>query len=734
MVNISDTDQEAAFFDTPRGTHKQATQAMGGDVMRGLIETVTNVDDSYSRLEGLGEQPAGSILIEIERSRSGNTIIVKDRAEGMSYQEMMTKLREKGAKSSGFQEGANVRGNLGFGVKDLVGLGRFQVESIKGEWYSCFSVNADTMLNRDETKERRATPEDKKRLGVRSNGTCVTMHINRQLRFPNREHLEDMIRNHFALRLINQSDRRQVRLKDSTNGDSKPITYLHPKREEVFNSEITFQDYSSDPESNAHLVIYRNEEMVSKPATDPTRPSGILIQGRKAIYENTLFSFERLPMAHHFSGILICPHIDKLAREYDERRDAKEDQLVSNPFDIISRTRQGLEPNHPFRQAIQKAITPILDELIKKEEAAIDNETKLSRSMKAKFSNLGRLLANQMDRDLRNSDQDALPPTTNGSNAAEFPDLSLIPPHLLFLEGETKTLTVRIREGVVDVKSELEVRIDPSDALEVISTSIFKAHPKHGGFSTAQIRLRAGSDLDQALIDVKCGELQELATATIAYDVEDVLIEDLQFERKSIQIRVNRRKQLSLYIPTELYDEHDGEPQIFVSNPEAFNLNTNSDVLFNEDFAVYEKVLSIEGKRLGESGTLTAQFGNKNAVCKLKIGQDESQSNVDIKITNKNEGFYRAQLDTNNGLTCEIFAGHPIAKSCLGAPPEYPGAETERGSILLAEIMATEIAEYMLERVLQQYDEMDASAYNSWHKEFVDRYLSITYRVLVNGL
>jgi len=560
------------------------------------------------------------------------------------------------------------------------------------------------------------------------------MHIRQGITFPNRQNLEDRIRNHFELRLINQSDRRQVRLKDSTNDDSRKITYLDPKREEVHSSDIDFESYSSDPECNAHLVIFRNEEMDLKPTSDSTRPSGILIRGQKAIYENTLFSFESTLAAHHFSGDFICPYIDRLAREYDERADSKEQQLDNNPIDIISRTRQGLETNHPFREAIQKAVTPILEELIKREEAAVDNETKLSRSMRSKFSNLGRLLAEQIDRDLRDSDQDTLPPSTNGINNAELPDISLIPPHLSFLETETKTLTVRIREGMVDMESELEVQIDPPDALEVINTSVFRAHTKLAGFATAQIRLRANTNMDEAYIDVRIGELHALATAAIADDIEDVLIDDLSFERKAIQIRVNRKKKLSLYIPTELYDEHNGELQIVVSNAEVFNVNANSDLIFNEDFAVYEKVLTIEGKQLGESGALTAQLGNKKAVCQLKIGQDESQSNVDIKITNKKAGFNRAQLETKNGLSCEIFAGHPIAKSYLGAWPEFPGAETERGSVLLAEIMATEIAEYMLERVIQQYDEMDASSYNSYHKEYVDKYLSITHRILVTGV
>jgi hypothetical protein len=57
-------------------------------------------------------------------------------------------------------------------------------------------------------------------------------------------------------------------------------------------------------------------ERYENPGSDPGRPEGLLIKGRRAIYENTLLSFEGNPHAHWFTGSITCEHIDGLALEY----------------------------------------------------------------------------------------------------------------------------------------------------------------------------------------------------------------------------------------------------------------------------------------------------------------------------------------------------------------------------------------------------------------------------------
>ncbi len=62
----------------PRAFRQDAQNAMKGEIIRGLIEAITNCDDSY------GDEKNGKIRIEVEhrRGRPWN-VIVRDRAKGM---------------------------------------------------------------------------------------------------------------------------------------------------------------------------------------------------------------------------------------------------------------------------------------------------------------------------------------------------------------------------------------------------------------------------------------------------------------------------------------------------------------------------------------------------------------------------------------------------------------------------------------------------------------------------
>src|SRR5262245_16235308 len=52
---------------TGRAFHQDATDAMRGDIVRGLIEFVTNSDDAYASMRG---PKAGKIVVEVEHRRN----------------------------------------------------------------------------------------------------------------------------------------------------------------------------------------------------------------------------------------------------------------------------------------------------------------------------------------------------------------------------------------------------------------------------------------------------------------------------------------------------------------------------------------------------------------------------------------------------------------------------------------------------------------------------------------
>ena len=84
---------------------QQADQAIRKDVIRALVELITNSNDSYHRLEDAGQQVDGHIIIEIQRRYSGSMLSVMDMAEGMNGEQADQSVGTYGAATSGFNEG-----------------------------------------------------------------------------------------------------------------------------------------------------------------------------------------------------------------------------------------------------------------------------------------------------------------------------------------------------------------------------------------------------------------------------------------------------------------------------------------------------------------------------------------------------------------------------------------------------------------------------------------------------
>lgn len=156
---------------TSRAFQQDAANAMKGDIVRGLIELITNCDDAY------GDTTQGKIRIEVEHRRNVPwKVIVRDRAKGMRRSLMARAIGDVGARTSGFEEGARVRGNLGRGAKDVASFGPVTFDSICDGFVSSMTLETDGTF--DDPTERRASDDDRERLGIkRGNGTVVTVEV-----------------------------------------------------------------------------------------------------------------------------------------------------------------------------------------------------------------------------------------------------------------------------------------------------------------------------------------------------------------------------------------------------------------------------------------------------------------------------------------------------------------------------------------------------------------------------
>src|SRR5215467_8977785 len=117
---------------SPRYFHFNRSFAIK-DIFDALVELITNCDDSYHRMFKAGHlnEDGGPILIEYLAGKSAS-LVIHDRAEGMTLQEMRQKLGDVGTRRS--EQGD--RGFMARGAKDCAELGRLVFESIKDDRYS----------------------------------------------------------------------------------------------------------------------------------------------------------------------------------------------------------------------------------------------------------------------------------------------------------------------------------------------------------------------------------------------------------------------------------------------------------------------------------------------------------------------------------------------------------------------------------------------------------------------
>ena len=132
---------------TDRGIIQSQNQAMGGSIVKGLIELITNSHDAY------GDNPG-----EINITYRNRNISVTDNAGGIKN---VTESLQIGARSADFYNSRGSRGRLGRGLKDVPILAEnnsFILETIhNGEYTKLAFENSikysEINLNTKATKE-----------------------------------------------------------------------------------------------------------------------------------------------------------------------------------------------------------------------------------------------------------------------------------------------------------------------------------------------------------------------------------------------------------------------------------------------------------------------------------------------------------------------------------------------------------------------------------------------------
>ncbi len=708
----------------PRGFHQDASLAMKSDIVRALIETITNSDDAYG-------DNTGKIRMEVEHRHGPWSVITRDRAKGMTAARMKEAIEGLGGRMSGFELGEDVRGNLGRGAKDLAAFGQVTFESVCDSRYSRMILEE---TGETRSAEHTATEEDRTRLGIpRGNGTVVTMHVRENIRCPRHTRLKERLSTHFQLRDILSDPRREATLVDANSGTSEVLRFSYPSLPVVYSEELLIDGY---PDAQTVVTIYRNLERFDDPPSDSGRPGGLLMKGRRAIYENTYFWFENNPHAGWFSGVVECRYIDELASEYDRRFLAREPQAPTNNVPIITRSRDGLEHNHPFYKALAAAVEQPLGELIAAEEERARGEgvhetARLRRALDV----LGRDLARLIDEDLREIDDEGLPPEDGG----EVPPLKLVPEQVVAYMGEDKTVTVQVSAGLEVYEATAEV--EPGGVVELVDgpTVTLARHRRRPDLLTGQVRLRPLVVDEGTWLTVYCGDHSAIALIETRPQVEVVEVdvvppEGLEFERDSYRLTWTKKKKLRILAPVELVDSEGADISVTSSDPGIVVLGGPSSMAFDDEVEFYVTIVEIEARTIGSRAVIRAELGSTSATCNAVVTRDEEAPNLHICFADEEAGSSRAVVVTEDGQrVMKIMGRHPAMERYLGPAPEFPHQERPLTQAILAEILAGEATRMVMERKYPTggADELDGAAMYAEHMRYMKKYLTRCHRALV---
>lgn len=716
---------------TSRAFHQDTTDAMRGDIVRGLIELITNSDDAYASVEGVKQ---GKISVEVEHRRDKPwNVIVRDRAKGMSAATMKSRLASLGLRTSGFETGENRRGNLGRGAKDLAAFGEVTFESICEGKYAEFILHTDGSWTLDA--ERTAKDSDRDATGItRGSGTVVTVQVAAGIRCPQHDSLYRRIVGHFQLRDILSDPARKVELSNLNDGSSRSLSYSYPRATKVFEDDLMVPDY---PTVKARLVLWRLAERCEDGPENTGRPCGILIKGKRAIYENTLFKYEGDFHAGWFTGKVECEHIDHLAREYDDRLFSNKPLDQNNPMPIISRRRDGLSASHPFYSALKQAVEGPLGVLVAEEaeRARTAARSVESDGTRKALDRLARELGRLVTEELREIEAEDLP----GDDVGEAPLLSIVPEQVFAYMGEDRTLTAVARKDGLAVGDEVQVTVDPGGVVELLTPTVqLRPHGRREDVLVAQIRVRPLIAGEATMVSATLGP--RTAHALIETRPSRVTIEEtvpppevLQFERPSYRIGWRREKELIVVAPAEVVEAIGEDLRVSSSDPGIVVRTPQVRLKYDDELDFYKATVTVEGRVLDAVGQIVARKDEVIAAAQVKVTRKEEGPGFRIELSEDEMGPYRALIENSDGVQLiKVAARHPALSPYLG--PSFEGQDTPTVRALISEAVADAAARLVVSKLYYQRrstEPFDVDRYYREHYKRLMRFLPRFQSVLV---
>ena len=528
---------EGTIVYSSRAFDQDAQQAIRGNLVRALIELITNADDQYGEREGARVR----VLIENpeDPGRFDAKVSVLDAATGLTAAGLQECFTVLGAKTSHFHEGGASRGMLGRGAKDVASLGEITFAAIKDGKHSSLTLNRDGKY-RFTAQDEPATDVHRRHLGLaeNENGLRATIHVAKGVRIPAIGALQKELGATAQLRDV--CGRRVITIEELRRKKAKVggVTGWVERGDALVDTELTVNGY----DGSAHLILRRLPER-STTRLSETSEHGILITTSNAIYENTLFAASGRPESGWLAGRLVVPELEDLIRSFDEGEITEK-----NPSRLLERDRDGLQKEHPYYRALQIAVMavldPILNDLASEEGGSRKQGDRLSRA----FQTAREAVRSELGEIIKEIDED--PAIVGPGPIAEAP-LQVIPARIVLAPGETGTLTVRIT-GEEKPAEAVDV-ILRDDRVTAGVPSAWAEHPRLAAWSCT-VAVTGGGKEGECIVEARVGRNRAEATVIVVDRPDKPLPappSGLEFEHPKARVAPLRARNLLLRAPLD---------------------------------------------------------------------------------------------------------------------------------------------------------------------------------------
>lgn len=694
--------------------------AIRGDVVRALIELITNADDAY------GDMP-GSIRITIERTNDPELpirILVQDTARGLDARDLLKCFTVLGGEKEG-EDAIKARGLLGRGAKDVASLGRIEFLAIKNDKFSRLVLTSSATYNLSDA-DRAATEEDRMNLGLESgeNGFTNILWVGARVRVPKAAKLQHLLGNHAQLRDLVR--RREVILTDKR--DSPPLVnrLIAPERrgDIVLDEDLAVAGYDVP----VHLRVRRLPSR-STTTLSPYSEQGLIVSSGISCFENTWFELDRATEADFFAGEIDAPQIADIIRAYDRKEE------LGGPSRLLSRDRDGLLKNHPYRQAlaaaVSKAVKPIFDELASKLEGRRRQGESLTKALRLASD----ALKDQLNKAFEEIDEEA---PQGGDSPVD--DFLVIPPRRIARPGEAITLTVRSTFlSDLPLTADLDAESREGVISGVVASPEFWMEHKRLSAFVSHVYVSAGQEEGTGVIRISQGEKVVRATIIVATpaEVRQEAPDSLEIVPSSVKVAPSRAKSLIVRAPIETAGlsvaiSYDGCPLKLV--PASVTLSPHPEGRWAQ------APLRIEaGLERGVGRITCALEGFHDAVADVSVDEAAGRGGLGLSFEvsgHKSPSKRVRTLPEDGSLKVVVYAHHPSYGSIFGpysdSKEQFENEDTPAARAVLAEVIASELAQHLTERdYAKRPDQLnDAARIFGRQTEFEARFLAIAHNAL----